>query len=56
MEFIAGFMLAWFLLGCFALVGLDQEWYLSESGFWVILSIPAIPVMLLVFRLRDRFR
>lgn len=56
MAFICGFLCAWFLLGCFALAGLDQDWHLNESGFWVILSLPAIPAMLLVFRLRDWLR
>lgn len=55
MAFIAGFMLAWFLLGCYALIGLDRDWYLNES-FWYLLSLPAVPVMLLVFRLRDWLR
>lgn len=56
MEFIYGFLFGWFLLGCLAVVGLERDWHTERVGFWVLLSLPAIPVVWLVFWLRDLFR
>ena len=56
MEFINGFLCAWFLLGCLALVGLEREWHLHKVGFWMLLSLPAIPLAWVVLQLRDLFR
>lgn len=56
MDFFTGFLCAWFLLGCFALIGLDRDWYLTKAGFWAVLSFPAMPVAWLVIRFRDLFR
>ena len=55
MEFFVGFLFAWVLLGAFAIGGVYRDWYYRE-WFWVILSLPVIPLLWVVCWLRDQFR
>lgn len=55
MEFIAGFMLAWFLLGCFGFAGVARDWYYEEWFRWLLI-LPAVPVLWVWLQLRDLFR
>lgn len=56
MEFIYGFLFGWFVLGCFAFLGLSRGWEVRSTGFWVLLTLPAIPLVWFVVTIRDRFR